>query len=247
MGNAVGYGTFRDMGTAPLSFNGLLFQPTLGLHLIYPKRMEFSFVSRSSLGIFEDAVAPALNFGSFDINFYSRLMFMKAVKGKAASSQAKAKVLQFYWGAALASFLDVTVNTEYENSATGVSYFIGPEAVGRVDIMPRWKAPLMFHAELGLLPVAAVMRPGYSYIDNYTATHPVLDALFSDFDVSLKGFAGADTDIGIDLVTGPASRVSLCYLWSFHTSGNSGYHRFDHATHILAIDLLVRLHTADKR
>lgn len=237
IGFADGYGTFRDMGTAPLSFDGLLLQHNLGLHFIFPQRMEFSIVSQSALGIFEDAIEPTLNFSTFDIHNTTRLKFIKALKKNNSTT------LQLYWGAAMTNFLDVTVNQNYENAAAGVSDFFGPEAVGRIDLKLRQESPLLFHGEVALMPVAAVLRPGYSYIDNYTATHPVIDALFTDFDVSIKPFASISTDLGIDIITGPASRISFSYLWSYHTSGNSGHHRFDHATHMLAIDFLVKLRT----
>ncbi len=74
-----------------------------------------------------------------------------------------------------------------------------------------------------------------------TPSEPDLKGLFSDFDVSVKTFAGVSTDIGIDIVTGPASRITFSYLWSYHTTGDSGHHRFDHATHLLSVDFLVKL------
>jgi hypothetical protein len=62
----------------------------------------------------------------------------------------------------------------------------------------------------------------------------------------MKPFAAISTDIGIDIITGEASRISFSYLWSYHSSGNSGQHRYDHATHLLAIDFFVKLRTHRK-
>lgn len=231
IGFADGYGTYRDMGTAPLSFNGLVLQQNLGLLFILPQRMEFSLVTRSSLGVVEDAVRPIFNFSAFDISNTTRLKFLKTFKNNS----------KLYWGVAMTNFLDVTVNPDYENATAGISDFFGPEAIGRIELKSRRETPLFFHGEIALMPVAALLRPGYSYIDNYTSTHPVIDALFSDFDVSIKPFAAISTDIGIDIVTGPASRISISYLWNYHSSGNSGFHRFDHATHLLAVDFVMKL------
>lgn len=240
IGAADGYGTYRDMGTAPISFNGVVLQQNIGLRLTIPRRMEWGLVSRTSVGIFEDAVAPALNLNAFDIHNTMQLKFLKRIK-RGDKDGVDERILTTYWGVALSNFLDVTVNTNYENAAAGVSDILGPEAIGRIDIKPRWKVPVLFHGEMAMMPIASVLRPGYSYIDNYSSTQPVLDALFSDFDVSVKTFAGVSTDIGIDIVTGPASRITFSYLWSYHTTGDSGHHRFDHATHLLAVDFLVKL------
>lgn len=238
IGAAEGYGTFRDMGTAPVSFNGLVLQPTLGLHFIFPKRMEFSVVSRNGLGFFEDAVKPALNFSSLDIYSLLRFKFIKAF-----CSTGHRSLFTKYWGVALSNFLDVTVNPNYENAAAGISDFFGPEAVGRIDFEPRWVVPILFHGEMAIMPIAGVLRPGYSYIDNYTSANSVANTILSDFEVNIKPFAAVSTDIGIDIVTGPASRISFSYLWCYHSSGNSGAHRFDHATHLLCIDFLIKLRT----
>lgn len=205
--------------------------------------MEFSIVSRSSIGAFEDAVDPMLNFSSFDVNNMLRLKFLKATKKTFADSS----IFHLYLGASLCNFLDVTVNPNYENAAAGVSNFFGPEAIAHLRMEPKWNVPVIFHGELALMPVAAVLRPGYSYIDNYTATNSVIDALFSDFEVNVKPFAAISTDIGIDIITGPASRISFSYLWNYLSTGNSGFHRFDHASHLLAIDFIIKLRTREKQ
>lgn len=253
LGGMAGYGTFRDMGTAPLSFYGVQVQGTLGLHLLFHSlcedakgyhgnqspcarsyRMAFSVVSHTAFGIMEDAVKPNFNFNAFDIHNTLRFKFLKAFKTDNPT---------LYWGVAMTNFLDVTVNPSYENSAAGVSNFLGPEIIGRINVETKWAAPIMFHGEVDLMALSAILRPGYSYIDNYSSSQPVLDALFSDFEVNIKPFAAISTDIGMDIVTGPASRISFSYIWSFHTTGGSGQHRFDHATHLLSIDFLIKLRT----
>lgn len=232
LGFADGFGSYRDMGTAPITFNGLMLQQNLALHLIFPERMQFSLVSRSAAGIFEDAVEPSLNFGAYDISNCSSLRFLKPLNNS-----------RFYLGFALTNFFDLTINPEYENASTGISDFMGPEAIARAELKTRRQSPLLFHGEIALMPIAILLRPGYSYIDNYTSTHPVTDAILSDFDLAIKPFAAISTDFGIDIITGPASRISFSYLWCYHTTGNSGFHRFDRATHLLSIDFLIKLRT----
>lgn len=235
------------MGTAPITFDGILLQQSLGVYLVYPKRMEFSIVSRGSIGVFEDAIKPALNFSSFDIHDLLRFKFLKSIGHHSNNESGGSRFAVIpYWGVAMTNFLDVTVNPNYENATPGISDFLGPELIGRIDINTNWSAPIMFHSEIAMMPIAAILRPGYSYIDNYTSTQPVIGALFSDFHVNMKPFAAISTDIGIDIITGEASRISFSYLWSYHSSGNSGQHRYDHATHLLAIDFFVKLRTHRK-
>lgn len=237
LGAAEGYGSYRDLGTSPMSYYGIMLQPTLGLHLVLPSRMEFSVVSRNAVGFLEDAADPILNFGAFDINSTFSLKALARI----ASSDSSSNIFKLYLGVGLANFLDITVNPNYENASAGISDFMGPELIGRLYCEPRWNVPIQFHGEAAVTPIAAVLRPGYSYIDNYTAYHPVSNAFFTDFEIFAKPFAAVSTDIGIDIVTGPGSRITFSYLWNYHTTGNKGIWRFDHATHYLAIDFLIKL------
>ena len=55
LGGMAGYGTFRDMGTAPLSFNGVQVQGTLGLHLLFPSLCEDAKGYHGNHSLCEDA------------------------------------------------------------------------------------------------------------------------------------------------------------------------------------------------
>ena len=270
LGGGIGYGIYRDMGTAPMSFNGVMLEPVVGLEFGGMRRWITTVDAFNSVGVFEDAVAPKLNFGSFDISntlrfkmqrYFSSLWapwtvdeglgkFHFGNEDEDANSE-KRHYAAFYASFGAANFFDVTVNPEYENAAAGISEFIGPEfsvmaifylnsifGNNNIDI-----AELQLHTELGLMPVAAVLRPGFAYIDNYTASQPVISALFDNYEWHLKPFAGLYTDIGLDIMTGPFNCISLSYYWSYHSSGNGGASRFDHATHYFAIDFIIPLKT----
>ena len=152
----------------------------------------------------------------------------------------------FFVGVAMTNFLDVTVNTNYENASAGVSEMICPEVSFRVEGLLIDNI-LACHAEAGIMPVAAVMRPGYSYIDNYTASQPVLASLFDDYQWHVKPLAGASADVGLDLTVGAGNRISLSYLWCYHTSGDADIWRFDHATHLVAVDLYINHSGSNKK
>lgn len=265
LGGSLGYGIFRDMGTAPISFKGLVAQPVVGIELSGMRKWKTTIDLYASVGAFEDAVDPKLNFGAFDISNTVRYTSRKHIayllsggdKGglelvscsRPLSSESVCYAT-FSVGLGAANFLDVTVNPDYENSAAGVSDFVGPEVTLRAD----WSLTDIFnvnsldklfykqlHTAIGLMPVAAILRPGYAYIDNYTAAQPVLASLFDNFVWSIKPFAGLYTDIGLDLINANNSRITLSYLWTYHSTGNSGFWRFDHATHFLHIDFIITL------
>ncbi|MBO4307681.1 MAG: hypothetical protein J5848_05140 [Bacteroidales bacterium] len=235
VGSGSGYGVYRDLGTAPFRYKGLFIQPDFGLEFRPSHSLwAFSLVGTTSVGLFENAPEPDYNFNAFDITNTFRI---KAIK-----------YINRYWdinifiGAALTNFLDVTVNPNYENAAAGVSDFAGPEIIARGEKdfgYSNWKC----HAEMGLMPFAAVLRPGYAYIDNYTATQPVSASILDNYEWNLKPLAGLSTDIGFDVATGPGSRISFSYCWTYYSSGNSGYWRFDHVRHMLLIDFVINLVT----
>ena len=263
LGSSIGYGLFRDMGTAPVSFKGIAIQPSIGLEFSGLRKWKTTIDAFSSVGIFEDAVEPAFNFGSFDICNTLRFKMQRSIAGIYKENYDSPVEFKKYgnipdgiekpyvWlsaGFGLANLLDVTVNPDYENSAAGISNFFGPEVSLRADIPLNsffeldWsKYDKQLHAEIGLMPVAAVLRPGFAYIDNYTEAQPVASTLFNEFEWHIKPFAGLCTDIGFDIINFQHSRVSISYLWSFLSSGNSGAWRFDHASHYLHFDFVITL------
>ena len=239
IGSAVGYGVYRDMGTAPIRFKGIVLQPNMGLEFGGMRKWNTTIDVYTSVGIFEDDVAPKYNLGSYDVSNTLRFKMTKRIANPRPS-------LSLSSGFGVANFLDVTVNPEYENAATGISEFVGPELFLRADLFldnflsktKPDKPNLQMHTEIGIMPVAAILRPGYAYIDNYTASQPVLTALFDEFEWNLKPFAAACSDIGFDILYSFGNRISFSYLWAYHTSGNSGIWRFDHATHFFLIDFI---------
>lgn len=264
LGIGAGYAIYRDLGTAPISFKGLALQPVVGLELGGMRRWTTTVDAFTSVAILEDAVKPKFNFGSFGISNTLRFKMKRHITSLWSLESEdklylghndkyplghKKHYVFFSAGFGAANFLDVTVNPDYENAAAGVSDFIGPELSLRADLYLNTifnsydidKADKQMHCEIGLMPLAAVLRPGYSYIDNYTAAQPVMDALFDDYEWHIKPFAALYTDIGLDIWTGPYNRISVSYLWTYRSSGNSGQWRFDHASHLLHIDFIVLL------
>ena len=230
IGSALGYGVVRDAGTAPITFHGPLLMPSAGLQY-RRNQWKYSNETSTTIGYYENRLKPRFNFSTFDINNTLRLKAMRHIHNELA---------ELWLGVSATNFLDVTVNMQYENAAAGVSEFVGPELwVGARKQFGTSR--FSFVGELGVMPVAGVLRPGYAYIDNYTATQPVLNAVFDDYEWHAKAFAALATTLGVDLNLLNGNHIILSYDWNFHSSGKSGHWRFDHAMHALNIDLVFNL------
>ena len=256
LGGALGYGVFRDAGTAPFRFTGIGLMPRFGIEWGGMRDWITTLDFNSYAGVFEDSPEPRFNFGAFDISNTFRLHTRKAVVwlyrvtriteetiDGPYSSTHKSNYATISFGTGITNFLDVTVNPDYDNATAGVSEFAGAEVALRFELDPdalcsaRWLAMQTLHAEVGIMPVAAVLRPGYAYIDNYTSSQPVSSALFNEFTWSVRPFAGIYTSIGTDIFTEAGGKIAVSYVWNYHTTGNSGAWRFDHSYHLIAIDL----------
>lgn len=231
MGGGAGYGVFRDMGTAPIRFGGPALYNEVGVR--HERiRWLFRFDITTAVGFYENAPAPQWNFTTFDISNTIRISALRRIFAHLFTRE--------WIGLGLNNFLDVTVNTNYENAAAGISEFIGPELFFRATQqigISNW----YIHLELGVMPVAAVLRPGYAYIDNYTASQPVLGALFDDYQWHAKPLAALSSEIGISYTLMNDNKLELNYKWDYHSSGHCGYWRFDHAMHTLQFNFLFNL------
>ena len=231
LGGAAGYGRFRDMGTAPVSFGGPALQTVVG---VWHDRLRWKFHldMTTTLGYYEDALKPKFNFSTFDISNSVRLKVYRRIF---------AHILSQEWvGVGFSNFLDITVNQNFENAAVGISDFLGPEIYFK-GVQPIGFSWWSIYCEIGLMPVAAVLRPGYAYIDNYTATQPVLDAVFSDYQWNAKFMASISTEIGFRYWLENNNKLEFAYRWEFHSSGDSGAWRYDHATHMLQCNYMFNL------
>lgn len=232
LGSGVGYGAYRDLGTAPFSFKGATLMPDAGLSFTSGVWL-FDIASTSMIGIYEDALKPAFNFAAFDVNNTVRIKLLRQLPHEGCPIRV---------GMAVSSFLDANINTNYENAAVGVSWFIYPEIIARIDDIPlgsKESCRFSLHGELGVAPAAWAMRPGYSFIDNYTATQPVLDAQFDNYQMSATAFACLSTDIGLNYRFKSNNSISISYLWNFHRS--NGTWEYYHASHIVATSIIIKL------
>lgn len=233
LGATTGYGMVRDMGTAPISFHGPLLTAVAGVRNDRIK-WKFHLDVITSLGYYENAIAPRFNFSTFDISNTLRIKVLRRVYNPLPFPD------MLWVGVGACNFLNVTVNTNYENASAGVSDFLGPELhiLGKQQLgLSRWS----LFGGVSLMPVATMLRPGYAYIDNYTASQPVSSAQFDNYQWSARFFAAVSTEIGFQYVMENNNKLHFSYRWEYYSSGKKGAWRFDHATHGLYLDMIVHL------
>jgi len=229
-GLGLGYVMHRDLGTAPIRFQGPAACTNFGLWYDRP-RWSVHINLPVSIGAMEDAVAPILNFNAMDISV------MPDVKVLYAPRQDGGRY-RYLIGGSLTDRVHIAVHPDYENASVGVSNFVGINLIGRCErSVGRHRA----HVEGSILPVALITRPGYSYIGNPTADNEVADTFVPSYQSLAKAFAALRTDMGFDFLLRNGNRIILSYVWQYSSSGDRDIYRFDHAMHLLNADFVFAL------
>ncbi len=230
----MGYGVLRDKGTSPITYQGPLMTAVAG---VWNDRSwwKFHLDVVTSFGYYENSIAPRFNFSTFDISNTVKFRAMRCIPDPFFFPES------IWIGIGASNFLDVSVNTNYENAATGVSEFFGPELLLKAESNLGFYSNWFLIGEVSFMPVAAMLRPGYAYMDNYTASQPVHTALFDGYEWNTKLFAGLSTEIGFRYRMENDNQLYLSYRWDYHSSGSKGSWRFDHAMHGIYVDLIVHL------
>lgn len=233
--------SYRDDGTAPFKYKGMGIPVDIGVKWHGHRKFDMTISSSTSLGICKKNMTQGFSVDAFDVTNTLRIKFEKNFDIYAI-------------GLSATNFLDVTVNPNYENAAVGVSDFFGPELSARVTqplnafFSGTFWDDLFCHGELSMMPLAVTFRPGYSYIDNYAASHPVMDAFFSSYEWNIQPFASLGTNIGIDIYNDGFSSFSISYLWTYHLFDSLKIHLdenyngsapFRHSCHIISIDCYI--------
>lgn len=229
----IGYSTFRDAAISPVTYHGGALSPGLDVHFIRNMTWHYILETKLNVGEYEDAIAPQWNFsttaGSYSLRMFVLRQFSPTLKFS-------------YWaGISLDNHLWMDYNTNLGNAAWGLTDFVGFTLHGNVNYTfttRRNTNPWMVSAHFGITPMALIYRPGYVYVDNYSADNSGLwGATFSSYKWNAKGFAGVETTLSIKKYLKNRNTVGLSYHWDFFTSGTTGSQRFEESNHILTLDL----------
>ena len=154
--------------------------------------------------------------------------------------------LHLWVGPALQNYFDIKEIAAMMNASTGVSGFMNLCAEGMLSydfafIRDHSHNLLTAYGKLTLPVVGLVVRPGYAYMDNYTNDINVANTLLEDYETFGKWFAGASTDVGLNLNLLNGNRIGLSYRWDYLTTGHKGTYRFDNALHSININFMFNL------
>lgn len=235
-----GYALFRDMGVSPVSYYGL--GANLGCKVnIELARWSLQPWQSASFAIYEDAVDPTLNFSAYGIGSNMGFAMLRTVWNTD------------HWllmaGGLLSNYLGFKFNPNMFNASYGVTDFASLSAVGRIcfDIGrhdgDQRNYRLRFYDQLAIAPVSAALRPGFSYIDNFSGTNDQVGAVLSTYELSAVPFAEWHNELGASYVMRNGNRLALAYRWSYLTTHNTGVWRYDEATHFVVATIDVNIGT----
>ena len=252
LGSGLGITSYQDQGTSPIVYKGPSLLPSAGIRMNGP-RMNFYIESSTSIGIVKQSIKQNFDIDAFDVNNLLRIKFEWNVSDLSFDYNRE-PIGAIFFGISATNFLDVTVNPNYDNASAGVSNFLGPELSLKIDFWPssawdsRWLENKTIFFETSMMPLATVLRPGFAYIDNYTASQPVLNSLFTSYEWDTQPFAMSSTTLGLEMTTFSGTKVILSYQWSFciadklkSFSENTISRAFRHSTHLFSIDFVIPL------
>lgn len=217
MGVGVARNIYRDEGTSPLSYAGPAAASNwkLTLNLGY---WDLALHSHTTLGIYRDALAKGFALDAAGLN---HSLYIKAMKRMRNS---------YLWlGTSLGDILGVKYNKHHENASVGVTNFValGLHAKGALSYSQLHKtlfrsarpSRCWLFGEVSLLPIGVVLRPGYTFIDNYAGANNLISTFGSNYSWHLRTLPGIATEVGIQWHLRSLRRFSLSYRWAFLASG----------------------------
>lgn len=154
--------------------------------------------------------------------------------------------LHLWAGGALQLYYDIKEISALMNASTGISGFNNLCATGMLSydfafIRNGSHNLLTVYGKLSLPVAGLVIRPGYSYIDNYSHDLDVTNTMLNDYKTFGKWLPGASTDVGLYLNLLNGNRIGLNYNWDYLSTGHKGTHRFDNAVHSVNINFMFNI------
>lgn len=220
MGLGTARDLYRDEGSSPLSYNGIATVPDWRLTLNLGT-WNFSLLSQSTLGVYRDALKHGVAFDAAAINLLLNVRAMRQMEDK-----------HLWLGVSLNDIFSLKYNVHHENASIGVTDFIALGLHLHANISCQQLQQVLFHrthpsrcwlvGEICLLPISLVLRPGYTFIDNYTCANSLLATFGSNYNWHIRSFSGVSTDIGFQWHMRNLRRLSLTYQWTYLNSGTGG-------------------------
>ena len=239
--SGTGIDRYRDVGTSPLTYNGLCLD--FGSALTYTRqKMLFNAQQNMSGAICQDSRDIAMSFGG---TWQGGIGVMYQVADAPASS------FRAWAGGGISDQFFLSYNSALENASLGYTNFFDLDLLARAELdfrLCRRSDEKRFTAfgTLQLPFVSYLLRPGYAYVANANISKEGRMKLTDDsFEKSWKAFSGIHTGAGVAYRLRNFNRIALSYDWFFHSTGNKGSNQYHHAQHLLLIELTYNLKQAN--
>ena len=155
--------------------------------------------------------------------------------------------LHLWFGGAFQSYFDIKDYPQLMNASLGYSSFLNLHGTGMIqyDFAPMHDNEynlFSIYGKISLPLIGMVSRPGFAYMDNYTANINTVNTLLQDYISCPILFPGVSTDIGFMVNLLNSNRIGLSYRWDYLTSRHTGEYRFDHAAHSFNVTYMFNLY-----
>jgi|GEM_PF-5403948 len=142
-------------------------------------------------------------------------------------------------GITIANWTDLKINSAMMNASTALGNFSNIGArfmLNREYVTRNTNHSYTIDCDIYIPLLGIIYRPGYSYMDNYTANTQTTDSATSNYKLSGSFLNGATTSLGFSRnLYGYNIRVS--YDWLMITTNNSGCYRFVEGIHMIKLGL----------
>ena len=223
--NGVGIGSYRDLGASPLIYRGYELSPSLSVGIHTP-----AWQFRPSISLLGGYYGYTLRIPSLHAWGGHLSLGFEALRSLSSSGP-----WHLWAGLKAESLFDIRYNPQLSNASVGMSGFSSLQLTASVQYrLPRW----LFSGQLWLAPVSLMLRPGFSYINNYDReiANP-LAAAFDQYGVYPAVLTGLSTRLCATLLLSRGNRLGLSYDWCYRTSrvAEVSPWRFQQSSHRLTL------------
>ena len=151
-------------------------------------------------------------------------------------------------GASLSNYMAISYVSKYMNASFALSDLFQPELHFKAEYTLPGANPLVVtpgwfsaYGELTVAPAGLAYRPGFSYIDNYTAGRETADYLFDTYLTGVTWLPHVEAELGVQFNLRSGNHIGLAYRWSYRSTHGSDYWQYDEARHQIMVDFIFLL------
>lgn len=222
--HGVGFARFREPLSSPITYRGPALLNAFGVE----RRVghwTVSFAQRLLPAVHAPRTASLLSLSAVGLDLETELLAHRDVWHNDR--------WRFDLGAGIANWAGIRYNAQHENTSVGVTDAVQLmlEAGVECALFRRLSALL----DVRFSPVALAARPGFTYMDNYTAGNDVASTVGRDYRFGPSAWPLTHVEWGLAYRAAGGNRVELTYRWRFVDIGLSGSQPLEGASHLVLL------------